>query len=82
MSTYTGKTTTMDKVMYVGLGLLFVAFLISVPFIVADKQKRLDQEWRDKGCQMYDMDRVVNIPAKCNNDFTDHYNPQPTREQP
>lgn len=83
MSTYIGNPATkLDKVFYAVLGSVMVSFIISMPFMIADKQARLDREWKDKGCQMYDVDRIADLPSKCNNDFTDHYKSKQLREQP
>lgn len=71
-----------EKAMYWGLGLLMVAFIISVPFMYRDKQARLEQQWQDEGCQMYDDMKGIDVPAKCSNVFTDHYQPQEQRVQP
>ena len=83
MATYMGgETSTLEKVMYWVLGIVFVAFLISVPFMLMDKQERLEKAWQDKGCQMYDMEKPQDVPAKCSKTFTDHYAPQDARLQP
>lgn len=71
-----------EKVMYWGLGLLMIAFFISVPFMWRDKQARLDKAWADMGCEMYDEEKATDIPAKCSNYFTDHYKAQEARKQP
>ena len=82
MSTIGQETSTLEKVLNIALGLLFVAFLVSVPFMIRDKQARIDKAWSTKGCQMYDDAAIKNVPAKCQGDFIDHYSPQELRYQP
>lgn len=71
-----------DKLFYWILGIIFVAFLISVPFMMNDASKLDAQEWRDEGCKMYDNDLLKDVPAKCQTYFIDHYQAQPARLQP
>jgi len=80
MTTIEGKSTTFDKVLYTFLALLVLATIAYMPFMIADKQATAEKEWNDKGCRMYDADRVSEIPAKCSNDFVDHYKSQTLRE--
>lgn len=83
MPDYMGKPASgKEKAFYWFLGLFFVAFLISVPFMWRDKQARLEKQWQDEGCQMYDNVMAKDLPNKCANYFTDHYQPQDTRLQP
>lgn len=78
-----GPATGWEKAMYWGLGLLMVAFLISVPFMIQDKQERLEKAWNDQGCRMYDEEtKLDDIPAKCKADFIEHYKAQDARLQP
>lgn len=77
-----GKSTTFDKVLYTFLALLVLSTIAYVPFMMADKQATAEKEWKEKGCRMYDAARVSKIPAKCSNDFVDHYKSQTLREQP
>ena len=77
-----GPATGWEKAMYWGLGILMVAFLISVPFMIRDKQAREAQLWQDLGCHKYDEMKGIDVPAKCSNTFTDHYAPQAPRLQP
>lgn len=65
-----------------GCILIFIAFLISLPFMVRDKEARLKQQWQDEGCHMYDNMKSIDVPAKCSYIFTDHYKPQAERVQP
>jgi hypothetical protein len=76
MTTIEGKSTTFDKVLYTFLALLVLAIIAYVPFMMADKQATAEKEWKEKGCRMYDAARVSEIPAKCSNDFVDHYKSQ------
>lgn len=77
-----GPTTGWEKAMYWVLGIIFVAFLISIPFMARDQEKRQAQAWHDQGCQMYDDYKPENIPAKCSTYFIDQYMPQEARKQP
>lgn len=82
MSTYLeGPTSTAEKFMYIFLCIVVIAAIACIPLMIADKQNRLDEEWKNNGCQMYDKDKVSDIPAKCNNDFVDHYKSQDSRKQ-
>lgn len=72
----------LDKVFYFVLGTIMVAFVISIPFMARDQQRRLEQRWHDEGCQMYDDEKAGDIPAKCSQYFIDHYRSQPLRTQP
>lgn len=71
-----------EKVMYWVLGAVMVAFIISIPFMVRDKNARLDKAWHDQGCEMYDDIKATDVPAKCSQYFVDHYKPQQQRVQP
>ncbi len=71
-----------EKVFLTILAVVFISFLISVPFMWHDKQQRLEKAWRDEGCQMYDNEMVSNVPAKCQTYFVDHYKGQNQRVQP
>lgn len=84
MSTYIGggPESKLEKAMYWLLGIVFLAFLAHIPFMLIDKQERLERAWQEQGCQMYDMQRTQDVPAKCSNQFTDHYAPQDARLQP
>ncbi len=83
MSTYISQGPgTGEKIMFVILGIVFIAFLAYIPFMIANKQERLERAWQEQGCQMYDTEVINNIPAKCHNDFTDHYKAQELRKQP
>ena len=72
----------MDRAFPIAMGILMVAFLISIPFMVMDTHKRETQLWEEKGCQMYDDYTIDSVPAKCQTYFIDHYQSQPTRTQP
>ena len=76
-----GPTTT-DKIMYWVLGIIMVAFIISIPFMVRDKNARLEHAWQTQGCEMYDDVKAIDVPAKCSQYFVDHYKAQPIRTQP
>lgn len=83
MTTYIGgEPSKLEKAGYIILGIVFVAFLAYIPFMLINKQERLEQAWQDRGCQMYDMERPQDVPAKCSNQFVDHYAPQDARKQP
>ncbi len=82
MSDYLEKPGKYDNIMYIALGLFFLAFLVSVPFMWHDKQARLEKAWQDDGCQMYDDYLIKDVPAKCQTYFVDHYKPQQGRIQP
>lgn len=71
-----------DKIVPIVCGIVFLAFLVSVPFMVADQNKRKAELWQEHGCHMYDNYRIERVPAKCHAYFIDHYAPQPLREQP
>lgn len=71
----------LDKAVMIGCILLFIAFIISLPFMIRDKQRLEAQQWHDNGCHMYD-DYVKNVPAKCQAYFIDHYQAQKARLQP
>lgn len=73
---------TKDKIFYWALGLFFLAFLISLPFMWRDKQAYEAKQWHDYGCQMYDDYAIKNVPAKCQADLIDHYKAQAPRLQP
>lgn len=81
-NTMYGGPTALDKVFYVILGVIMVAFLISLPFMYRDKQNYEAKQWHDHGCQMYDEYMLKNVPAKCQTYFIDHYNAQQGRNQP
>lgn len=74
--------STGDKIINGFLVLLILLAIVCIPFMIVDKQRRLDDAWNNQGCKMYDKEKVSDIPAKCNNDFVDHYNAQERREQP
>ena len=76
------EPTKTDKLVPIVAGLVLLAFLACVPAMWSDKQQRLEQAWQEKGCQMYDNDKPADLPAKCSNDFVDHYQPQEQRNQP
>lgn len=82
MTTLESKPSKFDNVMYVVLGIVFVAFLIYVPFMIHNKQERLQKAWNDSGYQMYDDYKPADVPAKCSMYLTDHYQPQKARVQP
>ncbi len=76
------KPSKFENVMYIALGIFFVAFLISIPFMIRDKEKREAQSWQDLGCHKYDEMKAIDVPAKCSYIFTDHYKAQEMRVQP
>ncbi len=82
MNTLERGPSTGDKVGYAALGLFMVAFLISVPFMIRDRNKLKQQQWQEQGCRMNDDYKPANIPAKCSSYFIDHYQPQQERVQP
>lgn len=82
MPEYLEKPGKADKVVPIICGFILLAFLISLPFMVRDEARIKAEKWQQQGCQMYDDERAVNVPAKCNNDFTDHYKAQTPRVQP
>lgn len=82
MGTIINETTNVDKAFYWVLGLIMVAFLISVPFMVRNDNRLKVQAWQEQGCEMYDNEKPADIPAKCSQYFVDHYKPQPARTQP
>lgn len=71
-----------EKGLMIGLAVLMVAFIISIPFMVRDGNKRREELWQAHGCQMYDNYMQDKLPAKCATFFTDHYAPQERRTQP
>lgn len=83
MTTYIGgETSKLEKFGYIALAILMLAFLAYIPFMLIDKQQRLEQAWQTQGCEMYDTYPSEQVPAKCKNDFVDHYAPQDARTQP
>lgn len=73
---------TKDKIFYWALGIFFLAFLVSLPFMWRDQQNYMDHLWKTQGCHMYDDDQLKNVPAKCQTYFIDHYQAQKVRLQP
>lgn len=71
-----------DKIIPIVCGVVLLAFLISVPFMIRDENARLEQQWQEQGCHMYDDRYPEKLPAKCSNQFIDHYAPQEQRVQP
>lgn len=83
MSTYIGgEQSPLDKIMMWGAIVLFVAFLAYIPTMFQNKQDRLDKAWKTQGCEMYDDEKIADVPAKCQTFFIDHYAPQERRLQP
>lgn len=83
MGTIIEKSSSgLDKIFYLILGAIMLAFLISIPFMVRDNNRIAAQQWQVQGCEMYDSDTTTLVPPKCENTFVDHYAPQPTRPQP
>lgn len=82
MAEYIGKSSKIEKHIYVIGMVLLVLVFVSIPFIAADKDKRQQQSWQSIGCRMYDNEKIDSIPAKCHGEFIDHYNPQELRSQP
>lgn len=72
----------LDKAVPIVCGVIMVAFLISLPFMIRDKEARERKAWQDEGCHMYDNMKSIDVPAKCSYIFTDHYKPQQERLQP
>ena len=72
----------MDKIVPIMCGIILLAFLATVPSMINDKNKREAKAWQDSGCQMYDNLKPADVPAKCSNQFTDHYKAQAGRIQP
>lgn len=76
------EPTTRDKMVPIVCGVILLAFLATVPSMINNKNKRLEQAWQEQGCQMYDNYHISEVPAKCQAHFIDHYQPQPARPQP
>lgn len=77
-----GEMGVSEKIGAIALLILFISFLIYIPFMIANKQERLQQAWQTQGCQMYDDRKIADIPVKCHSEFIDHYAPQEMRKQP
>jgi hypothetical protein len=82
MTELPSKESGLEKGMRYGVIALFIAFVAYVPFMIQNKEERLEKAWQEQGCKMYDMERPQDVPAKCSNTFTDHYKPQEQRVQP
>lgn len=76
------KQNLIEKISFAALILVFIAFIISVPFMASDKEKRQQEAWQEKGCQMYDDQKIEEVPAKCHSEFIDKYKSQELRAQP
>lgn len=82
MGNIIGEKTALDKAVPIICVTILVAFFAGLPSMVSDKNKRLQQAWQDRGCQMYDDYKMDYVPAKCQQFFVDHYAPQQLRSQP
>lgn len=82
MSDIYGAPTMWDKIIPVGCLLILLVFIACLPSMVADKNRRLEQQWQSNGCRMYDDTKMSEVPAKCQQFFVDHYTAQPARTQP
>lgn len=74
--------STFDKIFYWVLGIIMIAFFISVPFMARDAERANQKAWQENGCQMYDNIKAADVPAKCSQYFVDHYKSQQQRVQP
>lgn len=83
MPDYIGhEPSGIEKAMPIICGIILFGALASIPFMQRDNARIREQQWQSQGCKMYDTEKMADVPAKCLNEFVDHYKAQQPRVQP